>query len=106
MAGDQSHLPALRERGQHQHALRPSESLADANARSAAEREIRKLGALFGRFGSPAIRMKTLRFRPPSRVAMHHPRAHQQNRLGWDVVITDRILLAGATSNGPGGRIE
>src|SRR5467141_3095035 len=106
MTGLQTQAPALADGRKHQDALHPREALPDADPRASTERKVRKLRSSFGDFRPPAFGIEFFGLRKPPRIAMHHPRTHEEDRPGGDEVIANGIVLLGPASNSPRRRIQ
>src|SRR5262245_16171521 len=106
MAGHEAELPALGDRREHKDELHPGEGLANALARPATERKVRELGQRRFECGRPSIWMEPFRLWEEAGIAMHHPRAHEENRACRRNIAADRIWLDRAAADEPRGRIE
>src|SRR5437870_13112797 len=93
MIRNEAQLPLLRDRRDDEHELHPGERVADALARPAAERDVRELRQRRLEFGGPAIVVEAIRLREETRIAVHHPRAHEEDRARRREILADRIRV-------------
>ena len=99
VAENQAGLPALGEGGQHEDALGPGETLADAQARSGAEGEIGKLGASRLRLWGPTVGVEALGVKPIARVAVHDVLAEEDRRAGRQDIAAHLVILYGLAAD-------
>src|SRR5581483_439395 len=96
--------PPARKSGQHQDSLHPGEPFADADARTAAEREIGPFWP--GRLAGEPLRIESFRVGPKARIAVHDPLREEDDRTAWNRETAYFHILESQPSDHPGRRIE
>ncbi len=96
----------MRHRRQHQNCFDHGETLADADARSTAERHISEAGQLTCKIAHPALGTERFRLAEVTRVAMQDPRGDEDGRSFWERVASKLDRLRGFPADGPRRRVK
>src|ERR1700730_5246512 len=102
----QPHPKTLRDGCEQKRGFHHREAGPDTDARAAAKRKIRKTRQLRCRFLAPTIRMKTIGFAEPSRVALGHPLTQDDIRPGGQEIVAGLKWFLSPAENPPRRRVE
>ena len=107
MVGDESETEMLRDGGQDQLSFHEGERIADALARTEAEREVGKTRDFFEEIAAlPAFGKKLFGMIVPAGIAVDDPRNGGDAGASGDGEAGELMIFDGEASHGPGGWIE
>src|SRR5262245_43199514 len=101
MPRHQAEAPASCQRREEQHSLHPREALADADARTSAEWEVRKLRPRLAFLGPEAFGIEPLGVGEEAQVPMRNPLAGGDDRTPRDDISADFVVGERAAPQDP-----